>query len=230
MLILVEICFELFLGIFFSFIGKTNDLIFLVLGKILFLILLFILNFELTKQKIPFSFKLKREQRQIISILIIITFIAGFLHIKNFFVALTIGLVACTTEEYLMRGIVLVTLLRLFANFDNRFARILPPVIISSILFGMEHFLNLASQNLSFTIVQVCIAITMGFVFASIFLRTGNLLYPMICHFEIDFLLTLLHGAPHDINVSFQSSIPVMLFYLFIGLIILIPVLENDKN
>nr|WP_252894968.1 CPBP family intramembrane glutamic endopeptidase [Liquorilactobacillus satsumensis] len=121
---------------------------------------------------------------------------------KKFLAAFTIGLIASTTEEYLFRGIILVTLLRLFWRSTKQSTRILFPAIISSVLFGLEHFLNLYSQNFSLTTIQVCQTMAMGFLFASLFIRTKNLLFPIICHFGIDFVVTAFWGG---------CKIPIML-------------------
>ncbi|WP_396022072.1 CPBP family glutamic-type intramembrane protease [Bombilactobacillus thymidiniphilus] len=70
-------------------------------------------------------------------------------------------------------------------------------------MFGSEHFLNLYSQSFSATIIQVLQTTAMGFVFASIFVRTNNLLFPMLCHFSLDYVVTILWGMQNSSNISF---------------------------
>lgn len=102
------------------------------------------------------------------------------------------------------------------------------PVIISSILFGLEHFLNLYSQSFSLTMVQVCQTMAMGTLFASIFIRTKNLLFSIICHFCIDFVITTLWGIQNPTGVSFKSSFFITILYLIIGFAILTPTLVDS--
>ncbi|MFT8466514.1 MAG: CPBP family intramembrane glutamic endopeptidase [Liquorilactobacillus satsumensis] len=217
----VEVIFE-FLGInILKGINESNNLFFLFFDKCLFLILLIILNAKLTRQKIPFSLKLNKEQRNLVLTLITALIIIGVMNEKNFLAAFTIGLIASTTEEYLFRGIILVTLLRLFWRSTKQSTRILFPAIISSVLFGLEHFLNLYSQNFSLTTIQVCQTMAMGFLFASLFIRTKNLLFPIICHFGIDFVVTAFWGVQNTNNASFGGAVSVAILYIMIGFIIL---------
>ncbi|WP_396022071.1 CPBP family glutamic-type intramembrane protease [Bombilactobacillus thymidiniphilus] len=96
-------------------------------------------------------------------------------------------------------------------------------------MFGSEHFLNLYSQSFSATIIQVLQTTAMGFVFASIFVRTNNLLFPMLCHFSLDYVVTILWGMQNSSNISFGSAIGVSVFYLIVGLFILMPILTDNK-
>jgi membrane protease YdiL (CAAX protease family) len=229
LVIFFELLFELLAINFLKAISEYNNLIFLALSKSLFLILLIILNKKLTRQQIPFSLKLNREQQKLIGVLIAGLVLIGLINKKNILMAITIGLIASTTEEYLFRGIVLVALLKLSYQTKKAYMRILIPIIISSMLFGLEHFLNLYSQNLNLTIIQVCQTMAMGYIFASIFLRTKNLLFSMICHFSLDFIVTIFWGMKNDPGASMTYSIVPILIYLILGSIILVPVLTEGS-
>ncbi|KGO32613.1 CPBP family intramembrane glutamic endopeptidase (plasmid) [Oenococcus alcoholitolerans] len=229
LVLIFEVLYELFAINILREINEYNNLLFLFLDKCLFLILLIILNTKLTKQSVPFSLKLNEKQRNYVSIFAIILFLISFINEKNFLSAVTIGLIASTTEEYLFRGIILVTLLHLFYRAKKQSTRILFPSVISSVLFGLEHFLNLYSQSLLLTVVQVCQTMAMGFLFASVFLRTKNLLFPMILHFCIDFMATIFWGMQNPAQVSFESSFFVIMLYLVIGFVVMIPVLVDNE-
>ncbi len=229
MVLFFEVLFELLAINILREINEYNNLLFLFFDKCLFLILLIILNTKLTQQRIPFSLKLNKEQRKLVFVLTVILFIIGLMNEKNFLSAFTIGLIASTTEEYLFRGIVLATLLHLFCHLKKQNARILFPIIVSSILFGLEHFLNLYAQNFSLTMVQVCQTMAMGFLFASIFIRTKNLLFPIICHFCIDFILTAFGGMQNTTKISFGGSAFIAMLYVIAGFAVLIPVLLNNN-
>ncbi|MBT9654480.1 CPBP family intramembrane metalloprotease [Lactiplantibacillus pentosus] len=229
LVVFFEVLFELLIINLLRGWGEYNSLVFLFLDKCLFFSVLVILNATLTQQKIPFSIKLHKEQRELIFTLAIILIIIGLVNKKNLLSAFIIGLIGSTTEEYLFRGIILVTLFKLFQNSKNQLSRILFPLMISSVLFGLEHFLNLYSQSLLLTVVQVCQTMAMGFLFACIFIRTRNLLFPTVCHFCIDFVVTAFWGMQNSNSVSFESTIVIIVLYLIVGFAILIPTL-TDSN
>lgn len=224
-----ELLFELLIINLLRWGGEYNNLVFLFLDKCLFFSLLIVLNSALTKQKIPFSIKLNKEQQKLIFMLAIILIAIGLMNKENFLSAFVIGLIASITEEYLFRGIILVTLFKLFRNSKSQLSRILFPLVISSVLFGLEHFLNLYSQSLSLTIVQVCQTMAMGFLFACLFVRTRNLLFPIVCHFCIDFIVTALWGIQTNNNASLKSSGFVIILYLIVGFAILMPTLTDNN-
>lgn len=57
-------------------------------------------------------------------------------------------------------------------------------VIISSVTFGLGHIVNLfrGTQDLLLTVLQICYAIAIGFLFTIIFYRSGSLLPCIIAH------------------------------------------------
>ncbi|WP_089937665.1 CPBP family intramembrane glutamic endopeptidase [Convivina intestini] len=78
-------------------------------------------------------------------------------------------------EELLDRGIVLATLLILFKNSSNPKAQLLWPIIISSLIFGLSHFMNLSRQDPLSTLFQVTSVSGIGFLLDFIYLRTHNI-------------------------------------------------------
>lgn len=228
LVVFFEVLFEFLIINILRWSGEYNNLFFLFWDKVLFVSLLIILNTTLTQQKIPFSIKLNKEQQKLIFMITIILIIIGLGNKENFVSAFIIGLIASTTEEYLFRGIIFVTLFKLFRSSKKQLSRILFPIVISSILFGLEHFLNLYSQSLFLTVVQVCQTMAIGFLFACIFVRTGNLLFPIICHFCIDFIVTALWGIQNNNSASLKGSIFIIILYLIVGVAILIPTLPNQ--
>jgi len=229
-LLFIEVLFEVgFINIVKIF-NISSNLYTIFIEKTLFLILLVTLNRKLTKIHIQFSIQLDRHEINNLVMLIVMLFGIGIMHIDRILYAFVIGLVACLTEEYLMRGIVLTSLISIFQNFKNKYARILLPVMISSIFFGSEHLINLYSQNLSMTIVQVVMTTAMGFVLSGIFLRTTNLLYPMVCHFSLDYLIIIINGISENSNVSIYDVIFPTIFYLFVGFVIMLPIFDQNQN
>ena len=230
LVLFIEVSFEILFINILKILNIPSNLYTLTLDKVIFFILLLFLNNKLTKQNVHFSVKVDNNGKKYIFMIFVVLLLIGLTHINTFFEATIIGLIACTTEEYLMRGVVLISFLQIFKNSKNIYIRILFPIFLSSILFGTEHFINLYSQNLSMTLAQVIATTASGFVLASIFLRTGNLLYPMIGHFSLDFFIVSLNGMSQNTNVSISSVILPSLFYLFISFIILIPILGKHNH
>ena len=64
---------------------------------------------------------------------------------------------------------------------------------VACVPFGLLHLMNLFSTEMSVTmvLVQVVFAVGIGFLFATIYMRTGNILVSMCLHFLHDFLINL---------------------------------------
>jgi membrane protease YdiL (CAAX protease family) len=72
-----------------------------------------------------------------------------------------------------------------------------PAVLISSVLFGFLHLLNVISgANLAATFVQVAYALGIGMMFAAAALRTGTILPLIVIHAATDFLGFLALNSP----------------------------------
>lgn len=96
-------------------------------------------------------------------------------------------------EEILMRGILLNGFLIAFSHKKHG---IWLAVISSSILFGIAHFVNLLSGSpLDSTLFQVFYATMFGIAFCAAYLRTNNLLIPILIHGIIDYLSFLQDAA-----------------------------------
>jgi len=94
---------------------------------------------------------------------------------------LTIGM----AEDFLCRGIMAETLLERFGTGREG---VLKASAISSLLFGLIHFMNLLSgASLSGVLLQVLNAFLVGMVFAAIYFRTGNLWTVVLIHAVWDF-------------------------------------------
>jgi membrane protease YdiL (CAAX protease family) len=76
-------------------------------------------------------------------------------------------------------------------------------LILSSLLFGLYHLSNLHVQPLDVTIAQVLQTVGLGMIFGAIYLKTGNLLMPILTHFCWDFFVTLVNG------INFSSGSPL---------------------
>ena len=71
-------------------------------------------------------------------------------------------------------------------------------VIVSSVTFGIGHLVNLfngSGMDLADNILQIIFAVAVGFLFVTIFYRSGSLLPCIIAHFSINTLSTFSNGA-----------------------------------
>lgn len=72
-------------------------------------------------------------------------------------------------------------------------------IIISAITFGIGHILNLVSQPGIDTLMQVIYAISFGFMFVFLFIKTKSLWPCIILHSIVDF--TSLYGNQDNLNI-----------------------------
>ena len=99
-------------------------------------------------------------------------------------------------EEVLFRGL----LFRAMAK-----ARVRTAVIVSSVTFGIGHVINLVNgsgMTLADNLLQIVFAIAVGFLFVTVFYRSGSLLPCIFTHAAINILSTFANDA--DISVEKQ--------------------------
>ena len=102
------------------------------------------------------------------------------------FLAFVVG----PTEELLFRGLIQTALNpppRTTPARGNGVWRLRPGTIISAILFGLFHLINLAYQSLGSTVQQVLTAFVIGLVFGVLYDRTRNLVGASLAHSVADF-------------------------------------------
>ncbi|WP_367342730.1 lysostaphin resistance A-like protein [Limosilactobacillus sp.] len=95
-------------------------------------------------------------------------------------------------EETFFRFGLLGVLLYALQNF--RF-KVPTAIIISAVLFGLSHLMNLAGQRLDVTLLQVFSAFGCGLFFACVYLYTGQLWLTMLMHFLIDWTAVAVDGT-----------------------------------
>lgn len=127
-------------------------------------------------------------------------------------------------EEFFFRGYLLPRFLQLFPK--TRFG-LLSGVVLSALLFGMVHYINLFRQPDNFWGItsQVFFAFSIGIFFAGLLFRTENIFLISLLHTLINFSFGAgeLQEASNQV-VSDQSNttsdwtsiLPTMLFFLFI--------------
>ncbi|AEV95871.1 CPBP family intramembrane glutamic endopeptidase [Pediococcus claussenii] len=109
--------------------------------------------------------------------------VAGSGHIDRIPLALAVGIGAGVFEEYLFRGVILRGILKLSSGPHQ----VWNAVLISSFMFGVSHMVNIGHQALEPTVVQGASAMILGLFLAALYLRTKNIIWPMLFHGLNDF-------------------------------------------
>jgi membrane protease YdiL (CAAX protease family) len=141
-------------------------------------------------------------------------------------------------EELAFRGTILPLLI---ISFANRKQPILKSAILSSLMFGLVHFINLFSQpeNSIGIISQVFFATAIGVFFCGLMVRTENILIPCILHALVNFSfgageLKQTIEETSTINessvINLDSLIPTTIFFLFIFIGGVYMILKTDEK
>ncbi len=96
------------------------------------------------------------------------------------------NLAIAVSEEFLFRGVIFTQMLD---SWKNKKGYIWATIIVSSIIFGLRHFLNLVTTpNVIITTVgQVLFTFMAGFYLCAVYLRTRNIWVCIVIHFLEDF-------------------------------------------
>lgn len=129
-------------------------------------------------------------------------------------------------EEFLFRGLILNTLLEKMK--DNQLKSKIIAIVISSVLFGVVHFLNLINNPnmIYFSIQEVCFAIFTGIFLGALYLRSKNIWVVVFYHALIDLAgdFTIIFyaipaGATADIPFAdAMANILANTIFAFVGL------------
>ncbi|GLB46421.1 hypothetical protein WR164_04000 [Philodulcilactobacillus myokoensis] len=142
---------------------------------------------------------------------------------KLFLPALIIAVCAGVAEEFIFRGLIFTYVWDKVTDHH-----IIPAAVISSLLFGMTHYINLTQQTFSMTTLQVINAFSLGLIFVAIYVRTKNLLLPMFLHFLNDFVAYFSSGGsaveklPHLPGIAPSALLKFMFLAIIIKSIIFI--------
>lgn len=116
-------------------------------------------------------------------------------------------------EEITFRGMILGSLIH---NWKGK-KPILGSVLLSSLIFGLTHAINAFSQPLPNTIVQIVVAFSLGVILAFMYLRTNNLITPILFHMLVDFTSISLTNSTES-----QAGWETALLVLIVALLVLI--------
>lgn len=112
--------------------------------------------------------------------------IFNILFVFDFSLSLTVMVVvAAILEEVVFRGFLITNYMRIWED------KIIWVMLVPGLIFGLLHLTNLIEANVGITIFQTIDCICFGCFVGAIFLRTGNLWFPIFAHCFNNFLASL---------------------------------------
>ena len=121
-----------------------------------------------------------------------------------------------------MRGLFLSGFLNLFQN--NSF-KLLLTSLISSILFGLLHLINLIHNPVNAILQQVFYATILGLIFSIIRIVSNSLWLPIMIHSLIDFQPTITSKT-----VSENSWLTIIVMFSPLAFLAIVTLYKLDKN
>lgn len=228
-LIFTQVVFDI-VAIFVFQIGVSNPIL-LICKKILLLLILIIFNRYLLKTKIFYNFRFSRETKQLFILIVIIEVLLAIMNPEKIIMAISIGLMAGIVEEYLCRGLIFGTLYQLFQRKRTIFGKLIVPILLTNLIFSLEHLFNLGSQPVLITVGQMIQTFGMGILFTCLYIRTQNLLISMVAHFTLDsvlvFLLPATQTGQTNSIITLGQAMIVMIIYILFGIKIIKPALNR---
>lgn len=109
-------------------------------------------------------------------------------------------------EEFVFRGIILPLWIKKSGN-------IFVAVMISSVLFGLIHYINFFtnSENINSVTSQVIVAFVIGILFSGFLIRTGSLISVALLHGMVDFIgfkHKLIQVVNRENNLDVNTKVP----------------------
>ncbi|MBW1606452.1 CPBP family intramembrane glutamic endopeptidase [Lactobacillus sp. Sy-1] len=223
--VIIQIILLLVIAILCS-IFIQNELISVGARYIILVALAFILNKHWLKQKISLftgKIEIKNIMLPYICELVLIFFILyGFKYdyTKSELInAICFSIGPGIYEEYVFRGVVLSALIDRFKH--SHYWGIIKAVILSSILFGSMHLVNLIGQPSTETILQSITAMIMGLFLAAICIRTKSILPGMILHALSNFVQNSLINS---------NNLFALIYYIIVIVLTIILLIPRKSN
>lgn len=132
-------------------------------------------------------------------------------------------------EEFLFRGIIAGALLR---HFGATSRGVWKAVILSGILFGCAHLINLRGSSVTGVLVQCAVTVMMGMVFAAVYFRSGCIWAPVFLHGFVDVAagsLTGIFETGTTIAGTVSGYTPLQLLGAIPYIIVLLVILRPSK-
>lgn len=181
-------------------------------------LILTIVVISLVQQKILLEITKQISIIVLFLLIIIAILIIPHLNSDSLTINLFILLLASIFEELYFRGYLLPQLTIIFKN-RHKSNYILFSIFISSILFGATHIVNVLSQSLFSTFIQIITACILGVILSVFYIRTRSIITPIIVHFA--FNVSTLSAVPQSLShFSTTGIIPIIIYGLIAYLLI----------
>lgn len=190
-------------------LGQFSSLTSIIVQEIPIILILLLLNHFFWHQKLLFkAYNWKKSIGMLVVPLLM--FIAGLIialskqaSVSYIFLAIVATLLIGLAEELTFRGLIFGILVK---NSKNK---IIAPLFISSILFGLTHLVNLRHQPLNNTMIQVLAVMAFGLFAAVVYMKTSNLLFAIFVHAMNDFMAIMVSSG----RLSSQQTNPLNILY-----------------
>ena len=142
---------------------------------------------------------------------------------------LTTMLLVGITEEFLFRGVIAELLLKKFGGSKKG---IWTATLLSGLLFGCAHLINLFAGGGFGVLIQVAVTCFMGMVLTAIYYRTGNIRVVVFVHAFIDFASLIVSGffsGQAGVISTIASYSPIQLIGTIPYIIVLLVLLRPKK-
>ncbi len=138
-------------------------------------------------------------------------------------------IITATLEEIVFRGIILLALLQ---NLPNTKKGIIMSIIISSILFGLTHAINIGNGlSLYDGVLQIGYSTFMGIIWAMVFIKTRSIWYPIILHALYNIAGQILYILGNvEVRYDLISIITMAVVSISVGLWIIYLLLHITKT
>ncbi|GAJ26187.1 immunity protein PlnI [Liquorilactobacillus sucicola DSM 21376 = JCM 15457] len=205
---------------------KGSYLLFETWFKLFEFLVAVILNSLLIHEKARWKTKIGKNSYVMFLIMLVTLSLGSISRLSNVKGAFVIGLIACISEEYIFRSVVLGSLMSDIAYVKCTTKTVLVRIAASSILFSLYHLGNARSDGLPATMLQMIQVCGLGFLLGCLYVRKGSLLFPMIMHFFVDYLVVVSTGitgtAIKHLTISnVINSLFIMCAYIVLGLAVL---------
>lgn len=203
------------LQLHYHIVSSDDQLVLQDICEIGIIIAVLLINHFYTKEKFFFNHWNIFSHSLVIDIFFIFTFLELFTYFPYMHHVLMYGcltILVGVAEEMTFRGLILGSFLH---NWKGK-NPILAAILLSSLVFAITHSLNVFSQPLKNTLIQIIVAFSLGIILAIMYLKTGNLITPILFHTLTDFISMSVSNTTES-----QTRITPALVTLLIALIVL---------
>ncbi|WP_317636163.1 CPBP family intramembrane glutamic endopeptidase [Xylocopilactobacillus apicola] len=209
----------------FGLIPIMNNFIFWeTVLELAIILIMFSVNHWIVKQKIDFRFNIKSPFLSLGPVFFLMVILFSVMLSdrlpRTYGNTLPLALSAGFFEEYLCRGLLFPQIFQALSEKKERnFNQVYLAIFLSSLIFSSLHLLNLRTQDLPTTLMQMWEALCAGIFFSALYLAANSLLPSILFHFLFDFIGMYTKGPVQQrvqVNSASLKSIAIITL-IFLG-------------